>query len=406
MKIVFIEPPFGFDNYNDFTPTENWVCPPLWFFYLATYFKKRVPRAEIHFLDGQILDIREIIKRIHLIKPEVVGISSIWVSYRNALTIARQAKKSGARVIMGGHHANGIAKEILLNRGPCSDDYCVDVVVRGDGERAFYEYAIKKPLDQIDNIVYQKKNSGLIKLNNVQDMDLDESFLLERDLVNISNYFNLSRKDSYHSYKRSLNICSHRGCAWRTISKGGCIFCSRMYRDLRICRPDLVVKEIDYLMNNFDLEFIWDVSDNFFDGEGWFDKFYKLYKDYPNKPIMRIYSRVDNINEEIVKKLQRLNIKQVALGLESGDSSVMAAIRKGVTARRNKQAVRLLASAGISVIGHFVLGAPGESKDSLRKTVDFMQELTKNGIEVMLAHLFKPLPNSIAFRMLQERTGN
>jgi len=406
MRVILANPPSDSDDYNDIKPSEGYLYPPLWAIYLASYFKNRAPRTEMHILDGQILNMADILKAVRLIRPNVVGIGSMWINYNNALVIARQANKCGSRVVMGGHHATGLAREILLNRGVCSDDYCIDAVVQRDGEKAFYEYAAGVSLNRIKNLAFQDKRTGSIKLNQIESMNLDNFSFPSRDVVDVDNYFKLSPGSPKFSYKRMLSIHSKRGCAWRNISKGGCIFCSRMDKGLRVRSPSSVFSEIDYLTKKFSADFIWDTSDNFFDGDNWFEEFYDLYKDYEHKPAMRIYSRVNNISEKIVRKLNDLKIVQVSLGLESGYQRSLTYMRKGTTVNTNKKAVKLLRGAGISVVGNFVLGAPNEDRKSLKASIDFIHQLNELNMDILWVYILEPLPNSLSFYLLKEKTGD
>ena len=159
MKIVLIDPPNDADNYNNTRIISQNFFPPLWALSLATYLRDRMSEAEIRILDGQMLKISDILKELDRITPDIVGLGPIWLNYKNALAIARQSKKIKSRVIMGGHYATGLAKEILANRGICSDDYCIDAIIQGDGEEAFYQFILGLPFKKIKNLVALEKSS-------------------------------------------------------------------------------------------------------------------------------------------------------------------------------------------------------------------------------------------------------
>jgi len=376
---------------------------------LATYLRDRMSEAEIRILDGQMLKISDILKELDRITPDIVGLGPIWLNYKNALAIARQSKKIKSRVIMGGHYATGLAKEILANRGICSDDYCIDAIIQGDGEEAFYQFILGLPFKKIKNLVYQKPKAGFIEFNKTESLDLNNLSISDRNMVDVENYFRISKKKVLKpSYKRHLYFYSKKGCAWRAFSKGGCVFCARMYKDMRTRNPELILEEIDYLVKKFKADFLWDVSDNFFDGKGWFDKFYGIYKDYPFKPTMRIYARANDITEENMKKIADMKIKQIIIGLETGDQRKLISLRKGPTASiaASKKAIKLLKSAGISSYGFFVFGAPNETKESLKKSVEFIHELNELGMTKFWPHILEPYPNSQAFHLLRKRTGD
>ena len=150
-----------------------------------------------------------------------------------------------------------------------------------------------------------------------------------------------------------------------------------MYKELRMRSPESVIKEIDHLVKDLKVDFIWDVSENFLENRIWFENFYNLYRKYRRKPVFCIYSRADRITEDIAEKLQELNIQQVLLGIESQDSNSLKMMNKGITIDINKNAVQYLNSHRITVITSFIFGVPEESRDSLNNSLRFIQELTK-----------------------------
>ena len=404
MIIVLIDPPKDDDGYNDNVFIEGCIYPPLWAISLANYLERKNLKAEIHILDGQILDLSETISFLEENKPDLVGIGPMLVNYGNALSLALKSKMLGSKVVMGGHHATGLAEEIMLNRGICSDNYCVDAVIQEDGERSFYEYAIGKPLSKIKNLVFQDRKDGSIKKNIIEHVDLNSLPNFGREIIDYKKYYKIfDQKWPDRFYKNVFHIYSKKGCGWRTNSKGGCIFCSRMYKSLRARSPHLVLEEIDSLVKKFNADLIWDISDDFFDQKGWFKEFHSLYKGYSFKPRMRVYARADDINSENIKKIKDLNIHQVVLGLESGDPKILSSMKKGTVTSIGFKAVKDLKKAGISVIGNFVFGGPGESKDSIDRTVDFVHKLNALGMNVVLSHIFEPLPNSLSFQLLVKK---
>jgi radical SAM superfamily enzyme YgiQ (UPF0313 family) len=88
---------------------------------------------------------------------------------------------------------------------------------------------------------------------------------------------------------------------------------------------------------------------------------------------------------------------QVLYGLESGDDRMLKLLRKGNTVEKNKRAIRLAKEAGLEVRGDFIVGTPGETWESLEKTVQFAVDM-----KLDYAHFnkFSPLPGSELHRQL------
>jgi len=75
------------------------------------------------------------------------------------------------------------------------------------------------------------------------------------------------------------------------------------------------------------------------------------------------------IDEEIVQLMAKSGVTGITLGLESFDSEILSNTGKGTTIENNKSAIKLLNEAGIVSIGHIVLGLPGETRESVERTI-------------------------------------
>ena len=99
----------------------------------------------------------------------------------------------------------------------------------------------------------------------------------------------------------------------------------------------------------------------------------------------------------MLKRMRKAGCWQVLYGLESGDDRMLKLLRKGNTVEKNKRAIRLAKEAGLEVRGDFIVGTPGETWESLEKTVQFAIDM-----KLDYAHFnkFNPLPGSELYRQL------
>jgi radical SAM superfamily enzyme YgiQ (UPF0313 family) len=86
-------------------------------------------------------------------------------------------------------------------------------------------------------------------------------------------------------------------------------------------------------------------------------------------------SRVDTINGELAETMRRAGCWMVSFGIESGDQSLLDEHGKGASVEEAERAVTLSKAAGLKVAGHFVLGLPGETKESLDNTLALARRL-------------------------------
>ncbi len=361
---------------------------------LSSFIKGQDPSVEIMVLNGCIFDLNQIFSKLQEKHPTFVGISPSFSSYFNALKIARFAKNMGSQVIFGGHYATALSREILLNRGPYSNDYCVDAIVRQDGEEALWQIVSRKPFSQIPNLAYQTKD-GII-FNEIKSVDLDK--------LPIPN-FSLSQTKGDHDNSKFLLTFSRKGCLWHS-KKGACLFCSLMHKDFRCKTASRFYQEIDTLIKEYQPKFIFDVGDNFLDDPVWFNEFHNLYKNYFPKPKLQCYSRIDSFTSDNIDKLLDISVSRIIFGLESNDDKILKTFGKGYSEKENRKAVELLNTSGIFSRINFVIGGINENRESLKRTFKFAEwakKILKNRT-VFFVNFLSPFPGSRAFDLLNRKT--
>jgi radical SAM superfamily enzyme YgiQ (UPF0313 family) len=76
------------------------------------------------------------------------------------------------------------------------------------------------------------------------------------------------------------------------------------------------------------------------------------------------------------------------VGFESGDAQILKNIKKGATLEMGRNFVQNAKKAGIRVHGDFILGLPGETKETMRKSIEYAKELDCETIQVSMAHAY------------------
>jgi len=112
------------------------------------------------------------------------------------------------------------------------------------------------------------------------------------------------------------------------------------------------------------------------------------------------------INEETVNNLKTIGAYKVCIGVETGDPELLKRMNKGHTLDDVVNAAKLLRQHEIKLIPSFMWGVAGETKSSLKRTVDFSKYIKgiSDGNEVLVLPM-TPLPNSTSFRMLLTKPG-
>jgi len=392
-KLQLINPPMD-KGYSHSLRTG--VYPPLNLGVLASYIKKSVPTYQVELFDGEIQSLETILSGIN---ANIVGINCNTLTYKTALEIAQAAKHKGAKVILGGPYISVLYEQILLNRP------FIDCVVVGDGEQALKMLLENQPYELIPNLAYRA--NGKILKNNTIKTSMSEMALPDYCNLPLEEYFanHRERYGHYKPFNSSLAIYSIKGCEWRDKTHGGCVFCMIPYFGTTYKKPTHVWNEILYYSQVHGVKSFWEVSDSFVDNNEWLEEFRDTKPDGLDISF-HIYGRASGINTKKAKLLKEIGVFEVFIGAESGDNQILRNTRKGITTNTTRKAIEALRDEGINVIVSFVLGLPGETRETLAKTVDFAKELSHYGniYETSTSIMF-PMPGSQVFESLMEVEG-
>lgn len=368
---------------------------PLGLLSIGAYLKANNPGVDVEVLDGNnILSLDEVLERID---ADVVGLSVTGVGYEYAMKVARHAAEKGAATVLGGAAATPMAKEILRLY-----DF-VHAVVRYDGEDAFSRYVAGAPMHSIPNMVY--RDNGKIMENPVELPDLDKLPPPDRDFVDMDVYFDKSTHPDYpmaEPFKRPTNIYSQKGCVWRAQEDGGCIFCSIPYNDLRLRNPKNVWDEISSMVEKYQVDFIWDPSDNLVGEKEWFKSFCQA-KPKDLKIHYTNYVDAKGVDDEVARLLAETGCVSVFVGMEAGDQAMLENMNKRSTIEDNLKAMEILNRHRLGVIVGVVVGIPGESKESLHRTMGFLKRISEyDNFDRFEWGTVVPFPGSKANTMLRQ----
>jgi len=400
IKLALVNAPID-KRYQDSTSI---FCPPLGLLAIKSYIEMTLENVRVLLLDGMVLTYTEIINRLSEFNPDIVGVSIQLLSYKNAVKICREVKKGGATTFMGGHHATQMYRQILMNKNKY-----VDCIIRGDGEIPIKQLCEGCDWKTIYNLAFYDKNSEKIIENKILTCHLDEytNPYMAKD-IDFSRYIINFRKSKFgYSGGRYYRIYSHKGCSFRNAGKR-CVFCGRADEGYRFFSVKLFFDMLQSLHLQ-EKDFVFDVGDDLLGNEAWLLEAleYKEKNELPTHT-MGIFGRGDEISDEKAQLLYKLGIRDVTVGVESGDNHVLEKVNKEIVgADIFYNAARVLFENGIGMTPSYVLGLPGESKKSVYHTVNHarrIKELSINILETppneMVANLLEPIPGSYAYKQI------
>jgi radical SAM superfamily enzyme YgiQ (UPF0313 family) len=108
------------------------------------------------------------------------------------------------------------------------------------------------------------------------------------------------------------------------------------------------------------------------------------------KPVKRTWSCTSRVHTdyETLKAMRDSGCRLLIVGFESGDPQILKNIKKGATVEQAREFMRNCRKLGIAVHGDFIIGLPGETHESIERTVRFAEELDCETIQVSIAHSY------------------
>jgi len=365
-------------------------CPnlPLGLAYLAAALEKGGYELTVFDCPALGIDPKELGAKLASFEPDVVGITSITPTIKATLLAAHIAKEvcPNAVVVLGGPHATFMDSQVL------SEYPDVDIVVRGEGEETLLELLShlfdSGDLQTVSGISFRKNGQIIRTPNRPFIQNLDE---LPRPAY---QYFPLKKYQFFG--KLILPIMTSRGCPYQ------CSYCvsSRMAGKMfRARSPKNVVDELEWLRDVHGAGVF-----SFYDDAFTYDKkrAIEICQEIKNRNIglpWDCQTRVDQISREVLVKMREANCQLVSFGAESGCQKILDAVKKKTTIELNEKAVKLAKEVGLSVAMSVIIGFPGETKETLQQTFDFIRRTEPDYVYLCVA---TPYPGTDLHSLLEE----
>ena len=217
------------------------------------------------------------------------------------------------------------------------------------------------------------------------------------EYITVNDY--LKQKYGEKVYKVSINggfTCPNRD---GTLDTRGCIFCSGLGSGDFAPEASMSVKEqieagIRRVQAKNPTKFIayFQAFTNTYAPVYKLERLFTEAMEHPKIVGLSIATRPDCLPEDVLKLLGELNQKKpvwVELGLQTIHEKTAEYIRRGYALNRYDDAVKKLRSMGLEVITHVILGLPGETRDDMKKTVEYVARSGVAGIKLQLLHIIK-----------------
>jgi len=281
----------------------------------------------------------------------------------------------GIKIAFVGPHVSVLPEKSL------KDCPAIDFVVRKEFDFATVEYAQGKPLEEILGISYLKNGTVVHNPDRPELQNLDAmphvTDVYRRDL-------DVTRYNVPFLLYPFVSLYTTRGCPAQ------CTFClwpqTLSGHPWRKRSSDDVAREMAKAK-----EYWPDVREFFFDDDTFnIQKARTIELCAKLKPLGLTWSCTSRVTTdyETLKAMKEAGCRLLIVGYESGDQQILKNIKKGATIERARQFTKDCHKLGLVVHGDFILGLPGETRETINNTIQFAKELDVETIQVSVAHAY------------------
>ena len=226
---------------------------------------------------------------------------------------------------------------------------------------------------------------GRIEVNAVRPLidDLDALPLAARHLLPNDAY-----RMPFFGDHPFATIIPARGCPWP------CTFCraGRVWgRKIRNRSVENVMREVRSLGGEFGIRRLVFMTDSLTLDRKWAGELFAALEALDEPVDWICNSRVDSVDAEMLAAMKRAGCRMISFGVESGCQEILDLSKKRITVEQSERAVALAREAGIPTMAYFILGLPGETRQTVARTAAFARRLNPDYVNF---HIATPFPGT------------
>ena len=257
----------------------------------------------------------------------------------------------------------------------------IDFIVRREFDYQIPAYANGTPLEDLPGVSFRKNGENVHNPEGPQIENLDElpwvTKVYKRDL-------DFRRYNVPFLQNPFLSFYSSRGCPAQ------CTFClwpqTHSGHRWRLRSVQDIANECRYVLENFP-----GLKEIFFDDDTFnYRKQRTIELCAELKKLKFTWSCTSRVTTDYdtLKAMKEAGCRLLIVGYESGDTQILKNIKKGATIDMARRFTENCHKLGLIVHGDFIVGLPGETRDTIRTTIDFAKRLDVETIQVSIAHAY------------------
>jgi radical SAM superfamily enzyme YgiQ (UPF0313 family) len=320
-------------------------------------------------------------------RPGFIGLSCTTSSFLDGVRIARMAKAlvPGIRAVFGGPHVSALKERLLV------DFPEIDFSIVGEGEEALAELIRSNGDGRLEVRGLIHRANGEVRFNGYRERGLDLDRLPFPAYHRLRGFPAAYRLPLFNYPAVPNTSCvSSRGCPYI------CSYCDRSVyrRSYRFNSAEYLYDHLKYLKNRFGIRHVNFYDDQFTLNRGRIEALARLLMERPIGVTYNCAARAEHLDSDLLRLMAASGCWMISLGIESGDPELLARHRQNPDLDMIAAKVRLIHRAGIRVKGLFMMGLPGETEPSIRKTMAYVSRLHLDDLNLAK---FTPFPGSALY---------
>jgi hopanoid biosynthesis associated radical SAM protein HpnJ len=257
----------------------------------------------------------------------------------------------------------------------------IDFVVRREFDYQIVDYAKGTPVEDLPGVSF-RKNGHIVNnperpaIENLDDLPwVTKVYQRDLDVRRYNVPFLLNPFISLYTSRGCPAMCTF--CLWPQTHSG---------HRWRLRSSDDVAREMAFVKEAFP-----HVKEVFFDDDTFnYQKARTIELCKKLKPVNFTWSCTSRVTTdyETLKAMKDAGCRLLIVGYESGDQQILKNIKKGATIDMALRFTENCKKLGLVVHGDFIIGLPGETRETIRKTIDFAKRLDTETIQVSIGHPF------------------
>lgn len=368
------------------------IMPPLGLAGIAAYLEKNGIGCALIDCYAHPNSDRLIADHLTAERPGFIGLSCTTSSFLDGIRIAGLAKKTlpGIKAVFGGVHVSAMKEKALVQFPE------VDVAVIGEGEASLAEVIQRygEDLADVPGIVFRQKGEVVFTGHRGKGLVLDDlPFPAYEKLAGYPEAYKLP----IFNYPKTPNTSciSSRGCPY------ACSYCDRSVfrRSFRYNSARYLYAHLTYLQERFGIRHINFYDDQFTFNRQRVEEFCRRMIDRPLGMTFNCAVRAEHIDFDLLRLMKAAGCWMISLGIETGDPELLARHRQNADLDMLADKIRLIKKAGIRTKGLLMMGLPGETEESIRRSMKYVFSLPIDDFNLAK---FTPFPGSPVYENIHE----